>query len=185
MLSSMMVLLAAETAEIAHEAKKSGLPQLNVQDFSPQLIWLALTFGLLYLIMSRVALPRIGEVIEERRDRVLRDLDAAERLKGETDQALAAYEKALADARMKATGIAKETRGKLAADTDKEKAKVEAQISAKLADAETRIAATKSRALLSVSDIAAETATAVLSKISGQTFSLDDVKKALKPLAGR
>jgi F-type H+-transporting ATPase subunit b len=185
MLSSMLVMLAAETAEVAHEAKKSGLPQLNVQDFAPQLIWLAITFGLLYFIMKRVALPRVGEVIEARRDRIKSDLDAAERLKVETDQALSAYEKALADARAKATGIAKETRAKLAADTDKEKAKVEAQISSKLADAEARIAATKSSALSSVADIAADTATAVLSKITGQNFSADDVKKVLKPVTGR
>ena len=106
--------LAAGAAAVPDTVKaKSGLPQLNVADFAPQLIWLALTFGLLYLIMSRVALPRIGEVIEERSQRIQRDLDEAERLKGETEKALGAYEQALAEARAKAQGIAKETRDKL------------------------------------------------------------------------
>jgi F-type H+-transporting ATPase subunit b len=88
----------AAAAEATHEGKSGGLPQLNPADFSPQLVWLALTFVVLYFILARVALPRIGEVIEERKDRVQRDLQAAERFKQETDEALAAYEKALSEA---------------------------------------------------------------------------------------
>ncbi|MGQ0672346.1 MAG: F0F1 ATP synthase subunit B family protein [Hyphomicrobium sp.] len=157
----------------------AGLPQLNTDHFAPQLFWLALTFGVLYYIMSRIALPRVGEVIEERRDRIQRDLDAAERLKGETEKALAGYEKALSDARGNAAGIAKETRERLAGEVDKEKSKVDAVIAAKLVDAETRISATKVKALASVGDIATETAGAVLSKLINQTVSADEIRKAL------
>ena len=85
-------IVAAAAAAATHEGKSGGLPQLNPADFAPQLIWLAITFAVLYFILARVALPRIGEVIEERRDRVQRDLDSAERFKKETDAALAAYE---------------------------------------------------------------------------------------------
>ena len=84
-----MTLLAAVAAEAAHEAAKSGLPQLNTHTFSPQLFWLVLTFATLFFVLSKIALPRIGEVITERRDRIARDIDAAARLKGETDKALA------------------------------------------------------------------------------------------------
>jgi F-type H+-transporting ATPase subunit b len=94
-------LVMAAAAE--HGGKSGGLPQLNPADFSPQLIWLAITFVVLYFILAFVALPRIGEVIEERKDRVQRDLDAAERFKTETDAALAGYEKALSDARQRAS----------------------------------------------------------------------------------
>src|SRR3569623_2748389 len=93
-------MLFAVAAAAANEAAQSGgLPQLNPHHFTPQLFWLALTFIALLFVMSRIALPRVGEVIEERRDRIRRDLDAAARLKDETDKALAEYEKALADAR--------------------------------------------------------------------------------------
>ena len=106
-----MTLLLAVTAEAAEEAAKSeGLPQLNPDHFTPQLFWLAVTFLILLFVMQKIALPRVGEVIEERRDRIKRDIDAATRLKIETDRALADYEKALADARSNASGIAKETR---------------------------------------------------------------------------
>ena len=99
-------------------------------------------------------------------------------------KALADYEKALSDARGKASSIAKETREALGRDTEAEKAKVEAQLSTKLQEAETRIAATKTKALSAVNDIAAETASAVVGRLIGQDVSLADVKKMLTPAAG-
>jgi F-type H+-transporting ATPase subunit b len=142
------------------------------------------TFIALLFIMSKIALPRVGEVIEERRDRIKRDLDAAGRLKEETDKALADYEKALADARANASGIAKETREKLAAETDAERHRVDEQIAVKLKDADARIAVTKSKAVSAIGDIATETARAVVEKLIGQDVSPDDVKKVLRPVAG-
>ena len=112
---------------------------LDSATFVPQLVWLALTFGLLYVLLKRFALPRVGEVIEERRERIQRDFEKAEKLKAETEQALASYEQALAEARTKANAIAKDVRDKLAAEVDKERAAVDAQIASKVADAEARI----------------------------------------------
>lgn len=169
------------TAGTAKEAGGHGkvFPPLDPNTFAPQLIWLALTFGLLYVILKRVALPRIGEVIEERRDRIKRDLEQAERLKVETEQALATYEAALADARAKAGAVAKEARDKLNAEIEAEKAKVDAQIAQQLAEAEASIAQTKSKALASVEEISADVATAIISRLLGREVSRDEVKKAL------
>ncbi len=183
MIAAIPAFIVAAAAATTHEGKSGGLPQLNPADFAPQLVWLAITFVVLYFILARVALPRIGEVIEERRDRVQRDLDAAERFKKETDAALAAYERALSEARGKASSMAKDMRDKLAAETDKERASVEGQLSTKLADAEARIAATKNKALASVNEIAAETASAVVSKLLGEDVSPAEVKKVLQPAA--
>ncbi len=183
MIAAIPAFIVAAAAAATHEQKSGGLPQLNPADFAPQLIWLAITFVALYFILARVALPRIGEVIEERRDRVQRDLDAAERFKKDTDAALAAYERALSEARAKASSMAKEMRDKLTAETDKERSSVEGHLSAKLADAETRIAATKAKALSSVHEIAADTASAVVSKLLGEDVSPAEVKKALQPAA--
>jgi F-type H+-transporting ATPase subunit b len=154
-------------------------PPLDPGTFAPQLIWLALTFGLLYLVLKRVALPRVGEVIEERRERVKRDLDQAEKLKADTEAALAEYEQALSEARAKANAMAKGMRDKLTAEVDKERAELEAEIAAKLAEAERRIADTKSRALASVGDIASEVAGAIVSRLIGTEVSKDEVKRAL------
>ena len=176
-------IVAAAAAAMAQAEKSGGLPQLNPNDFSPQLAWLALTFVVLYLILAHVALPRIGEVLEERRDRVQRDLDAADRFKAETDAALAAYEQALREARQKASSMAKEVRESLGAETEKERTAVESQLAAKLAEAETRITATKTKALSSVDEIAAETASAVVTKLLGEEVSPAEVKKVLQPAA--
>lgn len=180
--TTMLFAVAAEAAEEA--AHTEGLPQLNPHFFTPQLFWLAVTFVALLFIMSKIALPRVADVIEERRDRIKRDLDAASRLKDETDKALADYEKALADARANASGIAKETREKLAAETEAERHRVDAQIAAKLKEADSRIAATKSKALSAIGEIATETTRAVVEKLIGQDVPPDDVKKVLRPLAG-
>jgi F-type H+-transporting ATPase subunit b len=165
-------------------ASGGNFPPFNPATFAPQLFWLALTFGTLYFVLSRKALPRIADVLEERANRIQRDLDAAERLKGETDKAIATYEQALNDAKMSASGIAKETRAKLAADVEREKAAVDVQMNAKIAQAETRIAATKSKALASVNEIAASTAAAIVGKLIGQDATADEVKRALAPVAG-
>lgn len=178
-------MLASFAALLAAQAQKSGgLPQLNVPDFAPQLIWLALTFGLLYFLLSKVALPRIGEVLEERRDRIHRDVQEAERLKGETEKALAAYEQSLAEARARASGIARETREKLAAETDKEKSRVEAELNTRLNAAELEIAATKQKALSNVNDIAADTAAEIVSRLLGQQVSVDEARRVLTQAKG-
>jgi F-type H+-transporting ATPase subunit b len=108
--------VALTTGEfIPSAAAPDVFPPFDPRTFPSQLFWLALSFGALYFMMSRIALPRIGEVIEERRDHIQRDLDEAARLKSETDAALKSYEQSLADARVKAQGLAKDTREKLAA----------------------------------------------------------------------
>jgi F-type H+-transporting ATPase subunit b len=168
-------LLAAGAAEAA----KGGLPQLHVPDFAPQLVWLVITFGALYLLMSRVALPGIAEVVNERESRIQRDLGEAERLKAETERALAAYEQALAEARTKAQGIARDTRDKLSSEVDDERRRVEGLINAKLTEAERRVAETKAAALLRVNDVAADTVGAIVSKVAGVTVSTDEVRAAL------
>jgi F-type H+-transporting ATPase subunit b len=163
----------------ASPAHSPGFPPLDPATFAPQLIWLALTFGLLYLLLSRLVLPRIGEVIEERSERIARDLEQAETLKLETERALADYEKALADARGKANAIAKSMRDTLTAEIDKERGRVEAQIADKVAQAEASIAQTKQKALASVNDIAADTATAIVAKLIGTEVTRDEVQRAM------
>jgi len=180
--TTLLFAVAAEAAEDA--ARSGGLPQLDPNHFAPQLFWLAVCFAVLLFVMSRIALPRVGDVIEERRDRIKRDLETAGRLKAETDKALSDYEKALADARSNASSIAKETRDKLAAETDAERQRLDGQLAVKLQNAETRIAETKTKAVSAIGEIATETARAVVAKLIGQDVSPDEVKKALRPAPG-
>jgi F-type H+-transporting ATPase subunit b len=158
-------------APAAHEGTK--FPPFDATTFASQLLWLALTFGLLYLMMSKLALPRIGEILEVRRDRIEGDLAEAERLRQKTDQAIEAYEAELADARQKAHAIAEEKRGEVKADLDKSRAEVEAGLAEKMAAAEARIQQTKNDALKNVDDIAVETAVALVSQIGAKVSEKD------------
>jgi F-type H+-transporting ATPase subunit b len=154
-------------------------PPLDPGTFASQLFWLALTFGLLYFLLKRFALPRVGEVIEERRERIERDLAKAEALKAETEQALAAYERALGEARARASTIAKDVQAKLTAEVDAERGKLDAQIAQQIGDAEARIARERAKALAGIGDIAGETAGAIVAKLIGKQASPDEVKRAL------
>ena len=159
---------------------KKVFPPLDSSTFASQFFWLAITFALLYYLLSRVALPRIGEVIEERRDRIQRDLDEAARLKDETAKALTSYEQAMSDARGKAQAIAGDMRGRLTAEVDKERTRVEAQIATKIADTEKRIVDTKTAALARVNEIVADTAGSIVNKLVGVDVSADEVRRALQ-----
>lgn len=166
--------------EVPHGAgHQKVFPPLDPQFYPSQLLWLVLTFVTLYLLLSRVALPRISEVIEERRARMRRDFDEAERLKNETEKALKTYEQAIADARGQASLTAREMRDKLVAETEREKSAVETALAAKIAEAESRIASTKAKAMQSVSEIAAETAGTVVDALIGQTPTAEEIRKAL------
>jgi len=145
------------------------MPQLAFETFVPQLVWLVITFGFLYLMMARVALPRIATVLEERRDRIADDLDQAEQFKLQTDDAIAAYEKALADARVNAHEIAQATRDRLHEETERQRQSIEARLAEKIATAEKQIAATKEKALGNVRAVAIEVADAVVTELLGNT----------------
>jgi F-type H+-transporting ATPase subunit b len=159
--------------------QKGPFPPFQRETFASQLVWLTLAFVLLYVLMARVALPRIGAVIEARRARMADDLAEAERLKAEADAALAAYDKALADARSRAQSLANETRGKQAAEAEQTRKALEAKLNARLAEAEQAIAATKSAAMTNVRGIATEAATAIVQKLIGTAPSSDKVASAV------
>ena len=155
------------------------MPQLELHDFAPQLIWLVISFIALYIIMARVALPRIATVIEERRDRIASDLDQAEQFKQRTDEAIAAYEEALTQARNKALGIAQETREALSGEVEAEKLEVEKQIAEKTAEAEKRILDAKTAALSHVNEVAGDVAETIVQELIGGKLTKAEVNQAV------
>ncbi len=155
------------------------MPQLDFSTFPPQLIWLAIVFFGLYIVLSRLALPQIGGVIEQRRDRIASDLDEVARLKEESEKALAGYEAALAEAKAKAHAIAQETRDKLNAETDRQRAEVEATLAKKTAEAEARIAETRDAAMAQIKDVAGDTTGAIVNQLIGGRATKAKVTKAV------
>ena len=123
----------------------AAFPPFDSSTFPSQLLWLAITFAILYYLMAKVALPRIAGILEDRRDRIASDLDMAERLRSDSEEALAGYERALAQARAKAHGIAEAARGEAKAAADAQRAEIEADLEKKLGSAEARIVKRRNR----------------------------------------
>jgi F-type H+-transporting ATPase subunit b len=171
-----------ETVGVAPEVKhvKKVFPPLDPTTFASQLIWFAIAFGALYLMMSRVALPRIGSVIEERKARIRRDLDEAERLKVETEKALKAYEQAVAEARGNASQIAQQTRDKLKSEIDAERQRIDKEISGQIAKAEAQIKTATTAAMGNVKEIATDTAEAIIGALVGLKLGRGEVSDAVK-----
>ena len=156
----------------AHTAASPGghkepFPPFNAETYASQLVWLAITFVALYVVMSRLALPRIGGIIEARRARIASDLAEAQRLKEEAEAATLAYEKVLADARANAQAIGAKTRDKLMAAADERRKSTEERLNKKLEEAEKAITAAKSAAMANVKAIATEAAGAIVERLIG------------------
>src|SRR3954463_10159323 len=144
-----------------------GFPPFESSTFASQLVSLVIAFVALYVIVSRIALPRVESVIDARQNAIEGDLAAAQKLKDESDAALKAYETELASARSRAQAIGNETREKLNAASEAERKKLEDQLSAKLAEAEKTIAATRETAMSNVRGIAADAASAIVQRLTG------------------
>jgi F-type H+-transporting ATPase subunit b len=160
-------------------AEGGGMPQLNVHDFAPQLVWLAVLFVLLYVVMSKVALPRIGTALQLRADRIKDDLDRAATLKDETEKIVAAYEKARAEARNKAAAVSRETAEALAKKSGERQAKVNEELTGKIKSAETSIAAARDRAMGEIRNVAADIAADAARRLVGLQVGPADAQQAV------
>lgn len=146
----------------------AGLPQLDPTKFSPQIIWLVISFAVLYLLMARVALPRIGAVLEERRYKIEDNLQKAETLKTQAEEAAEAYEKSLAEARASAQEVIRSAREQSAAKAAKLQAEEHARLAGEIEAAEGRISQAKEKAAAGIRKVSLEVAIAAAEKLAGE-----------------
>jgi F-type H+-transporting ATPase subunit b len=160
---------AAEAADAAaHGAESVGMPQIDFTSFPNQIFWLVITLVVIYLVLSKVALPRIGSVLADRQDRISNDIATAEDLKQKAVEAEDAYNKALADARLEAGRIVAQARADIQGDLDKATAKADAEIAAKTAESEVAIGEIRKNAMASVKDVAKATAKEIVAAMGGK-----------------
>ena len=167
------------TAHTEALAAKHEFPPFQKDTFASQLVSLLIAFVALYLIVSRIALPRVGSVIDARANTIEGDLADAQKLKDESDGALKAYESELAAARSRAQAIGSETREKLNAAADAERKTLEEKLAVKLADAEKTIASTREAAMSNVRGIAADAASAIVQRLTGIAPDAPSVNSAV------
>jgi len=176
---------AKQTTSVEHNPKGGHFPPFEKETFASQALWLVITFVALYLLMSRIALPRIGAILETRKAHIDRDVAEANRLKGESDAAIAAYEKALADARARAQTLANETRERHAAEAEAARKALDAELNARIAAAEKVIAEKTSMAMTNVRGIAADTAAALIERLIGTAPAAKDIDAAVADVLKR
>lgn len=171
---------------VAHgaEAASGVFPPFDSSTYASQLLWLAITFGLFYVLMQKVIVPRVGGILENRHSRIAQDVDEAQRLNAEAQAAIETYESELAAARKNGAQIASEARDAAKAKADAERAAVENDLARKLADAEVRIAGVKQKAFADVGTIAEETASAIVGQLLGSSVKESDVKSAVEAVSG-
>ncbi len=171
------------TGTTAHTEAEGGharvFPPFEKSTFASQLVSLLIAFVALYLIVSRIALPKVGGTINARQNAIDGDLAEAQRLKDESDKALKAYEADLAASRAKAQAISTEARDKFAAAAEQERKSLEEKLSVKLADAEKTIAATRQSAMSNVGSIANDAAAAIVQQLTGVAADAKAVASAV------
>lgn len=164
----------------AHGGEGGGLPQLDATTYPTQIFWLIVSFILLYIVMSKVAIPRIADVLEERQERIEDDIETADRLRAEAEAVKAEYEKAVADARSQAHDLVRKAMDEIAASH----ATAEAEAAKKTAEttkaAEARIAEQRTEALESLKSVASDAAAEATTKLTGLKVSDAKVGKAVE-----
>jgi F-type H+-transporting ATPase subunit b len=175
---------AAETTNTGTEAPKGGFPPFKPETYPAQLFWLAVTFTFLFVVLWRVAAPRISSVLAERKGRIAGDIGSAEQHKKDAEAALASYNNALAAARDSARGVGEDNRKRIAADAEKAKAVADAQARDAASKAESRIAGVRAEARGRISKAAEEVAIDIVSRLTGETVSSDEAAAAVRAAAG-
>ncbi len=159
--------------------EETPFPPFDPANFTPLLVWLSLSFGLLYLLMSKIALPRVENILHARAHNITKNISEANAFRAQAEEAAAAHEKTIADAKAKALALAQETHAKLNAETEAKRIALEAELNAKLAASEEQVLAMKARAMGHVEAIAGETAAAIVRHITGKPADQGAIAKAI------
>jgi F-type H+-transporting ATPase subunit b len=173
--------VAIETlaAAAADAPASGGLPQFDFSWWSGEIVWTLIIFGVLLILFTKVFVPRVGETIANREDRISGDIGDARRLKEEADQQVAEAAAEMGLARAAAQKLALDAKAKATADSAAAEALEEARLAETFAKAETRIAEARDQAMDHVREIASDTAKAIVARLTGRAASGDEVKAAL------
>lgn len=167
------------TTETVEHHGEGGLPQFRFEYWGGQIVWLLLIFIILYVLLARVFTPRLRKVIDERAQTIATAVEQGRSVQGEAAQQAAIAQAELAEARAKSQRLASDARAKVAADSASAQAAEDAKVADKIAEAETRIRATRDAAMANVETIASDTAAAIVAKLTGKAASAAEIKAAL------
>ncbi len=174
-------LAGTNASGFAREAE-TNFPPFDPANFAPVLIWLALSFGVLYLLMAKIALPRVQTILQARAHKISADIADANNLRARAQAASAAHDKLINDAKSRALELAQETHAKLHTENESRRAELEGELNAKLAASEAQIVEMKARAMSNVEAIAGEAAAAIVQRLTGKAADQAAIARAIAAL---
>ena len=171
---------ATAAPDVGLPEAQSGLPQLNVATYSSQIFWLIVSFILLYVLMSKMALPKVSEVLELRESEINGNLERADKFQKEIDEVKAGYEQALAKAHADADDVVKKIETATIAKVADKQNEFGETARDRLAKSEANITEAKNEALKSLEEIAADITKDALKKLANISIKKEDAAKAVK-----
>jgi F-type H+-transporting ATPase subunit b len=161
------------------EAASGGLPQLDPSTYPSQVFWLIIAFALLYWLLAKRALPRVADILETRQDRIAADLDRAQSLRQEAEEAMAQHEKLVADAQARARAELDAANERVQADAARQEAELERSLQRQLGEADQRIAAAREQALKALEDVARDASREAVGRLAGVDISSEEAARAV------
>src|SRR3954447_3552593 len=170
---------ATSTGTVA-EHKSGGFPPFNTSTYPSQIFWLTVTFVALLIVMWKVAVPRIGGVIAERKGRIQTELAKAEESRRQAEHAAAAYQAPILEARERARAASEAARSEMARETERANAMANEEVQRKTTDAQERIAAMQKQAQLHITAAAEDAVVEIVARLTGDTISRDEAAAAVR-----
>ena len=169
----------------AFAAESGGMPQLNPEFWVSQIFWLVLTFGIMYLVLSKIILPKISNNLESRKSQILENVEAAEKQRQNSEEKLKEYEKIVLKSKMEAKSIFNQAREKALKDISAKKEVLDKQIDDEVGKAEQEIKVLQSGAAEKINKIAIETSSELIQKLIGAEVNNSSISAIVDDLSKR
>ena len=160
---------------IANSAESGGMPQLNPEFWFSQIFWLTITFGILFLILSKFILPKIRNNLENRKSQIIENIEISDRQKKDSENKLQQYEKIILETKAKANNIFNSSKEKVKSDLDKKRLDFDEEISKNLENIEKEIVELKNSSFPKINSIAVETSTEIIKKLLGEDINKSNI----------
>ena len=180
-----LVFLSFLTLKEAFASESSGMPQLNPEFWVSQIFWLTLTFGILYILLSKLILPKISKNLEIRKTQILENIEAAENHRKESDKKIKEYDKIVQDGKIEAKNYFNQARKKILKDINLKKENLDKELDEEIKKAEIEIQELKNKAPEKINKIAIETSTDLIQKIIGVEVNNSSVSAIVSDLSKR
>ena len=156
-------------------AESGGMPQLNPEFWISQIFWLIITFGILFIVLTKVILPKISDNLETRKSQILENIETADKQKEESQKKIDEYEKIILDSKLKAKSYFNEAREKILDDINKKRAALEKDLDEEISEVEKELSDLKNKSGEKINKIAAETSAELIKELIGEEVNSSSI----------